>query len=116
MSLKSLINQLENLRQVAYFLKINLETPLFQKDGIEEGNGLIMLSKESAVQEAKYFIKTRVKKAISKESLRIKIIKKINIRMNNILQLDDELKIIKELEEIIYEIDNEKLNLNYQFM
>ncbi|CAG8695985.1 9621_t:CDS:1, partial [Gigaspora margarita] len=41
-----------------------------------------------------------VKKAISKESFQI--------RMNNILQLDDELKIIKELDEIIYEIDYKK--------
>src|SRR6185437_16586826 len=97
-----LINQLEYLRKVAHLSKINLETPLFPKDGIEERNGLIMLSKESAVQEAKYFIKTRIMKAISKESLLIKIMKN---RMNNILQIDDELKIIKELEEIIYEID-----------
>ncbi|CAG8857405.1 10166_t:CDS:1, partial [Gigaspora margarita] len=52
-------------------------------------------------------------KANSKEFLQIKIIKN---RMNNILQIDDELKIIKELEEIIYEIDHKKLNLNYQFM
>ncbi|CAG8804818.1 2668_t:CDS:1, partial [Gigaspora margarita] len=28
-----------------------VETPLFPKDGIEERNGLIMLSKKSAVQE-----------------------------------------------------------------
>ncbi|RIB15701.1 hypothetical protein C2G38_2191856 [Gigaspora rosea] len=100
-------------QKVAHLSKINLETPLFPKDGIEERNGLIMLSKESAVQEAKYFIKTRIMKAISKESLLIKIMKN---RMNNILQIDDELKIIKELEEIIYEIDHKKLNLNYQFM
>ncbi|CAG8772694.1 248_t:CDS:1 [Gigaspora rosea] len=106
-----LMNQLEYLRKVAHLSKINLETSLFPKDGIEERNGLIMLPKECTVQEVKYFIKTRIKKAISKESLQIKIIKN---RMNNILQLDDELKIIKELEEIIYEIDHKKLNLNYQ--
>ncbi|CAG8764679.1 4940_t:CDS:2 [Gigaspora margarita] len=84
-------NQLRNIlcnksiRIVAHLLKINLETPLFPKDGIEERKGLIMLSKESAVQEN---------------------------QINNILQLDKELKIIKELEEIIYEIDHKKLNLN----
>ncbi|CAG8856617.1 29358_t:CDS:1, partial [Gigaspora margarita] len=54
-----LINQLGGLRKVVHLLKINLETPLFPKDGIEDRKGLIILSKESAVQEVKYFIKTR---------------------------------------------------------
>ncbi|CAG8654782.1 33296_t:CDS:1, partial [Gigaspora margarita] len=63
----------------------------------------------STVQEVKYFIKT-IKKKIPKEFYRTKIIKKIITRINIILQEDDELKIIKELEEIIYEIDTEKLN------
>ncbi|CAG8630396.1 27969_t:CDS:1, partial [Gigaspora margarita] len=96
----------------AHLLKINLETPLFSKNRIEERKGLIMLSKKGAVQEVKYFIKTRVRKANLKEFLQIKIIKN---RMNNILQLDDELKIIKELEKIIYKIDHKKLNLNLLF-
>ncbi|CAG8806918.1 36225_t:CDS:2 [Racocetra persica] len=95
-----LMNQLEYLRKVAHLSKINLETPLFPKDGIEEKNGLIMLPKEYTVQENK---ERNFKKITSNKN---------NKESNE--QLDDELKIIKELEEIIYEIDHKKLNLNYQ--
>ncbi|CAG8811543.1 20879_t:CDS:1 [Gigaspora margarita] len=108
-----LINRLEHLREVVHLIKLNLETPLIPNDGIEERNGLLTLSKESTVQGVKYFIKTIMKK-IPKKLHRTKIIKKLITRINIILQEDDELKIIKELEEIIYEIDNKKLN--YQFM
>ncbi|CAG8774415.1 10929_t:CDS:1, partial [Dentiscutata heterogama] len=97
------------LRRVVHLIKLNLETPLFPNDEIKEQNGLLTLSKESTVQEVKYFIKT-IKKKIPAELHRTKIIKKIIARINIILQEDDELKIIKKLEEIIYEIDNEKLN------
>ncbi|CAG8851926.1 12714_t:CDS:2, partial [Gigaspora margarita] len=92
------------LKKLVHLIKLNLETPLIPNDGIVERNGLSTLSKESTVQEKK----------ISKELYRTKIIKKIITQINIILQEDDELKIVKELEEIIYEIDNEKLN--YQFM